>query len=177
MKEKTLESKVIFKGNVLRLLLETVELHDGSKATREIVETGTGVNILPIDCNGDALLIREYRHGPKKIVWRVPGGWMNKTDKSPRQAAQRELAEELGYKAKGMELIFTANGSGILRQKEYYFLARGLYTPKEHYHPDEGEILKVYPTPIEKAIEMARKAKLDKGSSLLILLAENKVKK
>jgi|SRR3989344_1011361 len=177
MKEKTLESEVIFKGNVLRLLLETVELRDGSKATREIVETHTGVNFLPINENDEALLVREYRHGPKKVVWRVPGGWMNNSDKNPKQAAQRELAEELGYKARNMELIFTANGSGILRQKEYYFLARGLYTPKEHYRLDEGEILKVCPTPIGKAIEMARKAKLDKGSSLLILLAENKIKK
>lgn len=177
MKEKTLESKVIFEGRVLRLLLETVELHDGSRATREIVETGTGVNMLPIDNNGNALLIREYRHGPKKIVWRVPGGWMNKTDKNPKQAAQRELAEELGYKARNLELIFTTNGSGILRQKEYYFLATGLYTPKGHYTKDEGEIVKVHPTPIGKAIEMARKAKLNAGSSLLVILAENKIKK
>lgn len=177
MKEKTLESKVLFEGNVLRLLLETVELHDGSKATREIVETGIGVNFLPINEKGEALLIREYRHGPQKIVWRVPGGWMNNTDNNPKQAAQRELSEELGYKAKRMELIFTTNGSGILRQKEYYFLARGLYKPKGHYSLDEGEIVKVCPTTIEKAIGMARKARLDKGSSLLILLSENKIKK
>jgi len=177
MKEKTLESKVLFEGKVLKLLLETVELHDGSKATREIVETCIGVNFLPINENGEALLIREYRHGPQKVVWRVPGGWMNNSDKDPKEAAQRELAEELGYKAKNMDLIFTTNGSGILRQKEYYFLARGLYTPKGHYSLDEGENLKVHPTPIEKAIEMARKAKLDKGSSLLILLSENKIKK
>lgn len=46
------------------------------------------------------LLVREAADG----LWTLPGGWADETD-SPREAAEREVAEESGYQARVTRLI------------------------------------------------------------------------
>ncbi len=49
---------------------------------------------------GRLLLVREAEDG----LWTLPGGWVDQTD-TPRQAAEREVEEESGYRVKATRLV------------------------------------------------------------------------
>lgn len=50
--------------------------------------------------DGKLLLVREKRDG----LWTLPGGWADVGD-TPRQAVEREIAEESGYTARATKLL------------------------------------------------------------------------
>src|ERR1051326_8226108 len=54
--------------------------------------------VVPVTSSGELLMVRGYRHGPRKICLGVPGGLIEPGE-SPLAAAQRELLEETGYRA------------------------------------------------------------------------------
>ncbi|MBI2670624.1 NUDIX hydrolase [Candidatus Woesearchaeota archaeon] len=177
MKEKTLESKVIFEGKVIKVRVDKVQLPDGSLSEREIVERLDGVSILPITADYKVLLIKQYRHAIGKVIYRLPGGSINKKDKSPEEAAQRELFEELGYKAKKLDFLFDSGGSGTIKQTVYHYLATGLYVPNEERLKD-NELLEIFPTDLNEAVKMALEAQFPNPAfSLMILMVEDRLNK
>src|SRR5260370_32419146 len=54
--------------------------------------------VVPVTPTGELLMVRGYRHGPRKVCLNVPGGLIEPGE-SPLEAAQRELLEETGYRA------------------------------------------------------------------------------
>jgi len=56
------------------------------------------VMVVPVTPAGELLMVRGYKHGPRKICLNAPGG-MIEPGESPLEAAQRELLEETGYHA------------------------------------------------------------------------------
>ena len=177
MIEETISQDIIFKGKVIRVLVDKVRLPDGTYSEREIVERINGVSILPINKKNEVLMIKQYRHAMGKIILRLPGGGIDLNDKAPIDAAQRELFEEVGYKARKMELLFESGGSGTIRQKVYHFLATDLYKPNENQYPDAGELLEIYPVKFDKAINIAQRAGFHNPAfNLMILMSGNNFK-
>ncbi len=175
MKEETIDSKVIYTGKILTLKVDTIRLPNGKISEREVVERINGVSVLPVANDYNVMLIRQYRYAAGKMTWRFPGGGIDPSDKTPEEAAQRELFEEIGYKAKKLELLFESGGSGAIRQKIYHYLASGLYTPKEERHVDDGELLEIVPVSLEQALKMAHKAEFPNPAfSLMIILAADR---
>jgi ADP-ribose pyrophosphatase len=54
--------------------------------------------VVPITSAGELLMVRGYKHGPRKVCLSAPGG-MIEAGESPLKAAQRELLEETGHEA------------------------------------------------------------------------------
>ena len=59
--EPTVSSRRIFDGKILSLRVDTVALSNGIEATREIIEHGPAVAIVPVDDKGNVHLVRQYR--------------------------------------------------------------------------------------------------------------------
>lgn len=55
------------------------------------------VQIVPVTAHGEIVMIKQYRHGPGKIVLEIPAG-MIEPGESPAEAATRECLEETGYR-------------------------------------------------------------------------------
>ena len=175
MNEETIDSKVIYAGKVLTLKVDRVRLPDGKIAEREIVERKNGVSVLPVTNDYNVILLKQYRYASGKVAWMFPGGGIDSSDQSPEEAAQRELFEEIGYKAEKLELLFESSGSSVIRQKVYHYLASRLYKPKEERHIDPEESLEIVPVSLEQALKMARKAEFSNPAfSLMIILAADR---
>jgi len=56
------------------------------------------VNIIPVTADGDVVMVRQYRHGIRKVTLEIPGGMVD-PEEDPAVAARRELLEETGYDA------------------------------------------------------------------------------
>ncbi|MBN2031957.1 MAG: NUDIX hydrolase [Deltaproteobacteria bacterium] len=68
-----------------------------------ILESTDWVNVIPVTPQGEIVLIRQYRHGTRKVTIEIPGGIVETGD-TPETAARRELLEETGFEPK--EMIF-----------------------------------------------------------------------
>ncbi len=136
--ERTISSKRIFEGKLLNLRLDEVEVSkNGRHATREVVEHGDAVAILPVDNEGKILLVRQFRYAPNAELIEMPAGLIEKGE-DPDVAAQRELREETGYSASrwtSMPAIWSS--PGFSDEKLYVYLAECL--EKSPLNPDEDE--------------------------------------
>ena len=59
--EKTLRRINRYEGIVINVTMDSIRLSDGSSAFREVVEHPGGVCVLPIDSDGYAGCVRQFR--------------------------------------------------------------------------------------------------------------------
>ncbi len=97
MNWKKISEKVAFKG-WRSILQKTFELPDGKKATFDVIQTNDFVTIVAFTKNKEAILIKQYRPGPEKVLASFPEGGIE-AGEAPEIAAARELLEETGYQA------------------------------------------------------------------------------
>lgn len=112
MNEKTVSSRRIFDGKLLKLDLLEVELDNGLRARREIVRHPGAVAILARAPDGRFVFVRQFRKAAEQSLLEVVAGTRN-ADETPEACARREIREETGYAATTLTLlgsIFTAPG-------------------------------------------------------------------
>jgi 8-oxo-dGTP pyrophosphatase MutT (NUDIX family) len=73
--------------------------------------------ILPITADGEAVLVRQYRHGAQRVTLEMPGGLIDEGE-DPATAALRECLEETGYRAG------TALSLGVVNPNPALFMNR-----------------------------------------------------
>jgi ADP-ribose pyrophosphatase len=84
--------------------VDEVELEDGRRARREVVEHPGAVAIVPVLDNGDLVLVRQFRYAVGRALLELPAGTREPNEPAERTAA-RELREETGYEARHWELL------------------------------------------------------------------------
>lgn len=96
--ERTIESKTMFQGRIITVLLDTAGLPDGGTAQREVVLHPGGVAILALDEADNVALVRQYRYPLHGLLLELPAGKLDPGE-DHRPAALRELSEETGLEA------------------------------------------------------------------------------
>jgi len=74
LKEDKISSTQIFSGKLIDLYLDNVRLPNGKQSTREWLDHPGAVCLVPILNNGDILLIRQFRYGPREEFIEIPEG-------------------------------------------------------------------------------------------------------
>jgi len=105
MYEKTLSRKTVYEGRILNVEVLDVELENGKKSIREIVQHGVAVAIIPRMPDGRFVFIRQFRKPMERICFEVVAGNVDHDGEHEAQTAIRELQEETGYIAESMELL------------------------------------------------------------------------
>ena len=166
--EPTVSSRRIFDGKILSLRVDTVALSSGIEATREVIEHGPAVAIVPVDDTGNVHLVKQYRKAIGDSLLEVPAGRMERGE-DPAEAARRELGEETGLEAGKLDFLgsyFTT--PGFTDEEMYAFLATDLREGEAH--PDEDEEVERVIMPLEQAVEMVNNGELHDGKSIAALL-------
>lgn len=157
----------VFRGVVFKVKQAKAVFPSGEVKVFERAVRPPTVTILAIDSRGRLLLTREYRLKHKKYLWRLPSGRVDK-EKDPLRAAQRELREETGFKAKKLKLFHANKPGNALDWKMYYYIATGL-TPAP-LEGDEDEDIKVVPTPISRAFKMVTTGEINNENIAFIIM-------
>ncbi len=158
----TLKPWKVLESNYLRqnLRLDQCELANGNVLEAVVLEYGTWVNILAMTRQKEVLLVKQYRHGVREVLWELPGGMMDPEDESPMQTAGRELLEETGYGGGNLVEIGRVRPNPAIQTNWHYsFLAPDVEKTAEQ-HLDENEELEVFLVPLEDLIRMARMSEL-----------------
>lgn len=166
--EKTIGSKKIYDGKIIRVRQDRVLLPDGRESTREIVEHSGAVAIVPVDNNNGVYFVRQYRAPLEKILLEIPAGRLEPGE-PPEECAKRELAEEIGFMPQKLrQMAFIYSSPGFSDEKVYLYLAQDLV--KHHLENDEGEFLEVVHMPLPEALAMVTDGAIEDGKTITGLL-------
>lgn len=168
MTEKKLARQDIFQGRVVKLHVDTVELPDGSTATREIVDHPGGVAIVALDENNRVWTVRQYRYAFGRDMLEIPAG-KREAGEDPFVTAQRELEEEVGATAAQWESLGTLIPSpGCYGETLWLYLARQLSFGAAH--PDEDEFLECRPMDFCDLYEMCMDGRVQDAKTVAAIL-------
>lgn len=143
---KVIKEREIFKTNIFSVKEIDLELKNKKKVTFSIVEKKDSSLIVPITADGQLILIKEYFAAIDDYQIGLPKGRVDYG--SPSEAANRELQEEIGYKAGELIPLGTLIVSpGSLRHKTHIYLARKLVESK--LPGDEDEEIKIIKIPFD----------------------------
>ncbi len=166
--EKTVSSKYIFEGHVVRLRYDEVELPDGSHANREIIEHNGGVAVAAITDNDEIILVKQYRHPYGEVILEIPAGKLEKGE-NPFECGKRELKEEAGAEAEHYQLLAIDYPSpGYCGETIHIYYAEKLTFGDRQL--DEGEFLDVLFVPFEKAVEMVMSGEIKDSKTQIAIL-------
>ncbi len=167
LREKTINSELIFDGRVVKLYKDSVELSTGQKTFREVVKHSGGVVILAF--KGDKiLLVKQFRYPMKEVMLELPAGKLEQGE-NPFEAAKRELEEETGYCAnKWTDLGYVYTSPGYSDEKLYLYKAEDLEFT--HCHPDEGEIIQAFEYKYDDVLKMIDNGQINDAKTLCALL-------
>ena len=168
MKFELLESETIFKGRVFTIRRDNLRTPDAATTKFDIVEHHGSVVILPVDSDGNLLLVRQYRHAAVDDLLELPAGVLEKNEE-PILSAGRELREETGMASDNLiELGKFYLAPGYSTELMIVFLATDLRV--DPLDPDADEFLDVVKMPIAEVLSIAEAGKMPDAKTLAALL-------
>jgi 8-oxo-dGTP pyrophosphatase MutT (NUDIX family) len=158
---EALGGESVYRGRFFEVRVERFRHADGEEVTREIIRHSGAVGIVAHD--GERVwLVRQPREAVEEPdLLEIPAGRLDVDGEQPLQAAQRELAEEIGRGARNWEPILTYYSSaGFTDERVHLFLATDLY--ESTAQSEENERIEIVHWPLAElgqAIEECRDAK------------------
>lgn len=146
--ETTIQTESIFKGRVISLQVDTVNLPNGKTATREIVKHPGAVAVLALH-EGKMIVVEQFRKPLERSLVEIPAGKLD-AGEQPIEAARRELEEETGFRCDSLRPVCSFYTSpGFADEILHLYLADNL-VPGE-VHLDEDEFLDIQLITLEQA--------------------------
>ena len=168
LSEPTIGTKRIYEGNIINVRVDTVRMPSGRDATREIVEHSHAVCIVPIDNDGNVVLVRQYRKPAEDALLEVPAGGVEDGEIS-EEAVLRELQEEIGYTADHLEHLSSFwVAPGWATEYMHAYLATGLR--ESRLDGDEDENIEVVRLRFDEAVSMLKSGEINDGKTIAALL-------
>jgi len=167
LKEKKLSSKNVFKGSLLDIFVDEVQIHNGKRKVREYTKHPGAAAVIPILPNGKIGLIRHYRYPTNQIHIEVPAGKIDPGEEV-EATAQRELQEEIGYTSQKLTFLTKINPCiGYSDESVWLYLGEEL-EKVDHMKTDES--IEFYPVSVDKAIELVWTGKITDVKTIISIL-------
>lgn len=167
VKERILSSRIAFRGKLLRVQVDKVEVPAGGHATRETVIHRGAVVVLAIH-EGKVIMERQYRHAARKALWELPAGTMEEGE-APEECAKRELLEETGFKTSTLQaLAHFYVAPGYSTEVIHLFYTEDVLPSTQSQEYDED--IEVHLIPIESAIGMVSANEIEDAKTIIGIL-------
>jgi len=137
---------VVYNCRVFKVLEEDVRLPKGHRSRLSWIDHKPCIAVVPVDEEGNFLLIRQYRHATGGYLLEIPAGNIDEGE-SPEVCVQRELGEETGFQARLITSLFDGYlVPGYGNEYMYFYLAQELYAAPLPPDDDEDiEIVRISP--------------------------------
>jgi ADP-ribose pyrophosphatase len=167
---RMLSSRPVYANKWISVREDLVALPDGRTTIYGVVSCGECVGLLPFLDPDTVLLVRQYRYVAGRPTWEMPTGGVH-AGETPEQAAQRELAEETGHRARHLVHVSTYHTSkSVVDETAHLFLAEGLH--RAETAPDETEFIDVRAFPFSTVLQMVLEGEIvDSMTVVAVLLA------
>ncbi len=165
---KRKSTRPIYRNPWISLREDLVELPDGRTTIYGVVTCSECVGILPLLDANTVLMIKQYRYVAQRVTWEMPTGGVH-AGESRQEAAQRELGEEIGYRAGKLTWLSTFHTSkSVVDETAHLFLAEELV--KVELPPDETEFIEVRPFAFEEVLQMVLRSEITDSMTVIGVL-------
>jgi ADP-ribose pyrophosphatase len=146
----------VYQGRVFSVELDYLFLENGREVHVALVHHVPSVVLIPVQDDGQVVMIRQYRHALKRKIWELPAGNVNDGE-SPEAAAARECEEEIGQVPSRVERLGSFYPTpGYCDEEMIFFRVSGLRppAPDSPHKPDDDEDIETHPMPPAEAKAM-----------------------
>ncbi|HWX96792.1 MAG TPA: NUDIX hydrolase [Solirubrobacteraceae bacterium] len=148
---QALGGETVYGGRLVEVRVERFRHADGEEVTREIVRHRGAVGIIAHDSER-VWLVRQPRETVEEELLEIPAGRLDVDGESPLEAAQRELAEEVGLGAERWEPVSSFyTSAGFTDERVHLFSATALYEASAE--SEENERIEIVPWPLSRLDE------------------------
>lgn len=171
---EVVEHRVLHAGRVFDVVSDTVRLDDGDVVREYLGHTGA-VAVVALDEEDRVLLLSQYRHPVRHVLWEPPAGLLDVAHEDPVAAAARELAEEADLVAgRWWRLVELFSSPGCSDERITVFLARDLTpVPDAQRHvrgEEEAHMVPVW-VPLDDAVAAVLDGRLHSPTAVCGVLA------
>ena len=178
---RLLSSSKVYEGRIRIDLVATVsddafELgEDTGTLVRDYIDHPGAVAVLPMNVDGEILLLKQYRHPVGMDLWEIPAGLLDVAGEDFVVGAARELAEEADLTAATWNVLADFfNSPGSSSEAIRIYLARGLGDVPEaerHVRTDEEAEIELVWVTLDEAVSAVLEGRLHNPSAVVGILA------
>ena len=168
-----IRTRRVHTGKIITLDTDTVRFPDGSVGEMDMIRHPGASAIVPFvsDATGDdpqLLLIRQYRYAADQYLYEIPAGRLDPGE-DPRDCATRELREETGCTAQGIDFLFTIYTTpGFTDERIHLFMATGLERGETAHEADE--FMTIETVTLSHALRMIQAGEINDAKTALGIL-------
>ena len=173
---RLLSRERVYNGRIWDVVSDSFKLTAaGDALVRDYIEHPGAVAVLPMNDDGEVLLIKQYRHPVGMDLWEIPAGLLDVEGEDFLVGAARELAEEADLIASEWNvLVDFFNSPGSSSEAIRIYLARGLTEVPHHelhVRTDEEAEIELHWIPLENAVSAVLEGRLHNPSAVVGILA------
>ena len=163
---RTIRSSRVYSGGII-LRKDRFSLNN-KLIEKEIVEHQDSVGIVAVSGN-DVILVTQYRRAAEKVLLEIPAGKIEKGE-TPRQAAVREMAEEIGCYGRLSPLLKWYLAPGYSTELMYVFVATNLRKTRRG-QLDDDENIRIRKMKLSSALKKCLSGEIQDSKTVAALLA------
>jgi 8-oxo-dGTP pyrophosphatase MutT (NUDIX family) len=164
-----LDGREVYRNAWISVREDVVRFPHGHDGIYGVVTTNPCVGMLPFVDLDHVVLVRQWRYVTGEPTWEMPTGG-NRPGEEPEQAAQRELAEEIGRVAGRLDHLATIDSSkSVVAERATLFAAHDLRLATAD-ELDVTEHLQVAVFPFDRVVEMVRRSEILDAMTVVAVL-------
>lgn len=170
LKEKQLNSRLIYECFFMKLYEDDVLLPDGNQSKRIYIKHDGASAILPITKEGNILLTKQYRYPIRQISIEIPAGKKDHPDEDGLVCAKRELEEETSYQSDKIEKINDVyNCVGYSNEKIELFIAYDCVKVNNPLPMDEDEFIELMSVTVPECKKLLANNEITDSKTIIAL--------
>ena len=168
---RTLGREYVYRSTWCSFRVDGVELPSGQAIEYGVLESGGFAAVVAVTGGGDVVLVRQWRQPLGVFTLELPSGGVE-VGEDAVEAARRELLEEAGYRAEGLERLTSVHTStGRSTEVGHLFRCRAEKDTRG-LSPEPTEFIRVVEVPFGEALGMVRDGHISDAATVLGLLWE-----
>lgn len=169
MAYERLERRVNYQGKIVEMCTDVIALPNGKTVEWDMVHHKGAAAILPVDQEGNLILVRQFRNGPQQEILEIPAGGLNEGEDF-LTCATRELEEEIGYRAEEVHhLIDLYTTVAFCDEKIGIYYTEKISPSVQHL--DEDEFVSVERYPLQAVVDMILDGTIQDSKTMAAVLA------
>src|SRR5215203_2112325 len=166
---RTLGRDYLYENPWCAFRVDDVELPDGARIEYGVLESGGFAAVVPVTGGGDVVLVRQWRQPLGAFTLELPSGGVDAGEK-PERAARRELFEETGYRAEGLEHLLSVHTSTGRSTEVCHLFGCTAVRDERGPRPEPTEFIRVVELPFGEVLDMVSDGGITDTATVLGLL-------
>jgi ADP-ribose pyrophosphatase len=168
---RTLGREYVYRSPWCSFRVDGVELPGGQNIEYGVLESGGFAAVVAVTAGGDVVLVRQWRQPLGQFTLELPSGGVD-AGEGAEAAARRELLEEAGYRAEGLERLTSVHTSTGRSTEVGHVFRCGAVRDGRGPSPEPTEFIRVVEVPFGEALGMVRDGRISDAATVLGLLWE-----